>query len=92
MVTVLKLQFSSGLIRRCDARCHNAQGKKCTCCCGGTNHGVGLRQAIINSQNSAVIDPKLPLNLILLDKKDQLDLFPESDLPLHSTPGAPKRA
>ncbi len=26
--------------RRCDARCHNAKGKRCTCICGGRYHGI----------------------------------------------------
>lgn len=27
-------------IRRCDGRCHNAKGTKCTCWCGGAFHGA----------------------------------------------------
>jgi len=26
-------------MRRCDSRCHTAQRHKCTCICGGANHG-----------------------------------------------------
>jgi len=92
MVVVLKVKFTYGRTKRCDARCYNAQGQKCSCICNGKNHGLGLRQAIINFQNSHALDPKLPMNLISLDKKDQLNLFPESDLPLHTTPRGPKRA
>ncbi|MBA7546281.1 hypothetical protein ES705_38666 [subsurface metagenome] len=92
MATVLKVQFTSGRIRLCDARCHNAQGDKCSCICNGKNHGVGLRQAIINSQKSLNLDPKLSLNLIMLDKKDQLDLFPESQHQYPTTPRGPKLA
>lgn len=33
---------------RCDAKCYTAKGLKCTCICGGINHGVGLNQAIHN--------------------------------------------
>lgn len=76
MVTVLKVTFTSGRIQRCDSRCHNAQGDKCSCCCNGTNHGVGLRQAVINSVESRDLDVKLPLNLVMLSEEDQLDLFP----------------
>jgi len=86
MATVLKLKFASGKIRRCDSRCHNAKGDKCTCVCGGINHGVGLRQAIINSQNSRALDPHLPVNLIMLSPKDQLDLFSESEPQFHGSP------
>ena len=32
--------------RKCDARCYNAKGKKCTCVCGGINHGIGLEAAL----------------------------------------------
>jgi len=32
--------------RRCDARCHNAKGKRCTCWCGGLYHGVGHKKAV----------------------------------------------
>ena len=27
--------------RRCDARCHNAAGRRCACLCGGRLHGAG---------------------------------------------------
>lgn len=39
----------NGKTRRCDARCYNAKGSKCTCICGGRNHGVGLNRAINQS-------------------------------------------
>jgi len=35
--------------RRCDAKCYNAKGPKCTCVCGGRNHGVGINNAIHNT-------------------------------------------
>jgi len=38
-----------GKTRRCDAKCYNAKGKKCTCIYGGRNHGVGLNIAINQS-------------------------------------------
>jgi hypothetical protein len=31
--------------RRCDEKCYSAKTAKCTCICGGKNHGVGLKQA-----------------------------------------------
>lgn len=77
MATVLKLKFASGKIIRCDARCHNAKGDKCTCICDGTNRGVGFRQAILNSRTILPVDPNLtvvPHSLITLE---QLDIFPE---------------
>lgn len=35
--------------RRCDARCYNAKGHKCTCICGGKNHGAGKKKALENA-------------------------------------------
>lgn len=32
--------------RTCDERCYNAKWQKCTCICGGKNHGKGLKHAI----------------------------------------------
>ncbi|MBA7496736.1 hypothetical protein ES702_07345 [subsurface metagenome] len=32
--------------RSCDAKCYNATGDKCTCVCGGMNHGQGVTTAI----------------------------------------------
>jgi len=25
----------------CDERCYDAEGDRCSCCCGGTYHGLG---------------------------------------------------
>lgn len=36
--------------RHCDARCYDAKGPKCDCCCGGKNHGKGLQAAIENTR------------------------------------------
>lgn len=36
--------------RRCDARCYDATGGTCDCCCGGKNHGAGLKKAKANVQ------------------------------------------
>jgi alpha-galactosidase/6-phospho-beta-glucosidase family protein len=36
--------------KRCDEKCYNATGGNCSCCCGGTNHGVGLKQAVDNTE------------------------------------------
>ena len=41
MVTLISWETSGGQKGRCDARCHNAKGAKCTCCCGGHYHGAG---------------------------------------------------
>ena len=48
MTTLIAAYNSEGCIGRCDAKCHNAKGPRCTCICGGANHGVGFRQAQAN--------------------------------------------
>jgi len=48
MSTLMSTGNSSGETGRCDAKCYNAKCKKCDCCCGGRNHGVGLSQATRN--------------------------------------------
>jgi len=49
-MTVLISQRTATGERRCDERCYNAKGKKCSCVCGGINHGVGIEQAYKNTQ------------------------------------------
>lgn len=50
MATLIIARKADGsLLGRCDSKCHNAKGFKCTCICGGMNHGVGLNQAIHNT-------------------------------------------
>lgn len=48
-MVILKAINSFGVTRRCDRSCYEAKGKRCRCCCGGKNHGVGLNQAIENA-------------------------------------------
>ena len=48
MTTVLAVYNSSGCVGRCDANCHDAKHDKCTCICGGLNHGKGSVQAAQN--------------------------------------------
>jgi hypothetical protein len=45
MATLIAVYNSDGCVGRCDATCYNAKHKKCTCICGGKNHGVGQYQA-----------------------------------------------
>lgn len=40
MTTIISWETSGGKKGRCDARCHNAKGSKCVCCCGGRYHGA----------------------------------------------------
>jgi hypothetical protein len=58
--------------RRCDERCYDAKGTKCTCCCGGRNHGKGLQQAL---ENSALINKEV---LAKMGATVQGDLFAEA--------------
>lgn len=44
-MTIMTLGSGQGE-RRCTAGCYNAHGPKCTCCCGGANHGKGLEGAL----------------------------------------------
>lgn len=50
MATLISQYNSDGTRRRCDARCYNAKHHKCTCICGGANHGVGLQKAMENTK------------------------------------------
>lgn len=45
MTTLISQHNSSGPVGRCDARCHEARGPRCTCICGGRFHGKGFAQA-----------------------------------------------
>lgn len=46
-MTLVAQYDGDGTLRgRCDARCYNARHTKCTCICGGCNHGKGLQAAL----------------------------------------------
>jgi alpha-galactosidase/6-phospho-beta-glucosidase family protein len=45
----MEYKNSNGEGGRCDAKCYNAVEDECQCCCGGVNHGVGLKRAIDNT-------------------------------------------
>ncbi len=47
---------NSELNRRCDARCYEARWLSCTCICGGKNHGIGLKEALINADEDRVLE------------------------------------
>ncbi|MCZ7544885.1 MAG: hypothetical protein M5R40_15785 [Anaerolineae bacterium] len=53
MTTLIAVYDSEGCRGRCDARCYNAKGDKCTCVCGGMNHGAGPQRAMQNTQDLA---------------------------------------
>ena len=44
--------------RRCDASCHEAREEKCTCICGGRNHGRrgALTYSLTEQANTAVLE------------------------------------
>jgi len=42
------------LIGKCDARCYNGRPGRCSCICGGRNHGIGLRLAAQRTIDNAV--------------------------------------
>lgn len=45
MATLMTFKSANGSAERCDARCYDAKGSDCVCCCGGLNHGVGFVRA-----------------------------------------------
>jgi hypothetical protein len=53
MTTLIRHYKYGRRVAQCDARCYNAKGKRCTCCCGGLNHGVGLDKALENTRRLA---------------------------------------
>ena len=54
MVVLIRESVSGSKTRVCGARCYQAKGDKCSCCCcSGTNHGIGLREATQNTQRHA---------------------------------------
>jgi hypothetical protein len=53
MATLITYHSSGGDSGRCDARCYNANHAKCSCICGGSNHGVGLERALDNARDRA---------------------------------------
>lgn len=53
MPTLIKISYGGRRVRRCDERCYMDSGTRCQCICGGVNHGVGLRRALINTATIA---------------------------------------
>lgn len=41
----------------CNASCYEAKRSKCTCGCGGTNHGHGAEEALVGPENLSPILP-----------------------------------
>jgi hypothetical protein len=57
MATLMALYNSEGCVGRCDATCYNAKHKRCTCICGGRNHGVGKALAEQQVREGAALQP-----------------------------------
>jgi len=60
MPVLIIVKGSKKILHRCDQRCYNATSKKCRCICQGRNHGVGLKQALINTTKIAADYPAYP--------------------------------
>lgn len=80
MAVLIKIMRDGREIGRCDARCYDGIGRKCKCCCGGANHGLGLNKAIkvTNRLYDAVIlmdHPKAQLTDKVLRPEVQMTLF-----------------
>jgi len=53
MATLMAIYNSEGCVGRCDATCYAAKHQRCTCICGGRNHGVGRQKAEANVREAA---------------------------------------
>lgn len=47
-MTLMTEKIGQDAARRCDAKCYNGHDHRCTCICGGKNHGAGLQKALDN--------------------------------------------
>lgn len=43
---------------KCDSRCLNARGWKCTCSCGGANHGRGYAATVVHTVDEMKFGPR----------------------------------
>jgi hypothetical protein len=57
-MTLIETGDNYGTNGRCDAKCYNATHPDCHCVCGGKNHGVGLKQALENTEQ--IIEENYP--------------------------------
>lgn len=58
MTTLIAVYNSDGCVGRCDAKCYMATGwtTRCTCICGGANHGAGEMRARENMRAGVGFD------------------------------------
>jgi hypothetical protein len=52
-MTLIEAYSHGALVGRCDERCYDAKERDCHCICQGSNHGVGLKQALANTRARA---------------------------------------
>ena len=83
MSTLIAVYNSEGCVGRCDGRCYDATEPECDCICGGRNHGVGLGQALANTEDLVHTAAALRPRMRLLGG-DRLVIQPE--LPLERLP------
>lgn len=76
MTTLIEAKTLDGrIIGRCDARCYNAKGKKCTCICGGLNHGAGFSNAVRSSKHSLDVMSKTFEDTKIVIRPVQMPIF-----------------
>ena len=51
MAILIIASTPDGRTRHCKSNCHNARLYICVCVCRGMNHGIGARQAAINTHD-----------------------------------------
>jgi len=78
MTTIIIAKNKNGVITgRCDASCYNAKSKKCTCVCGGDNHGRGINSAILYTSRHKKYFETIYYSSKIVIKQGQLQLFEE---------------
>jgi len=49
MSTLIYARSGKRCTGKCDSNCYNATEERCTCICGGRNHGAGKSKAVDNT-------------------------------------------
>lgn len=78
MTSLIIASNSDGVYGRCDANCYDAKNSKCTCICGGMNHGGGKQQAMVNTREYSKQVLK-EAGVDIPKEVDQLNFFTEPD-------------
>jgi len=92
MTTVLSVYNNRGCVGRCDATCHEAKGIKCTCICGGKNHGAGYTQAVINTIDMVGLKEEDLTRFAVATKRDPAELTVINRIEYKSAKAARRRA